>query len=59
MTLSQCSNPQNKTESNNFAQKISQIIRVNQAGEYGAKLIYEGQRAELKKMTPLLNWLKK
>jgi ubiquinone biosynthesis monooxygenase Coq7 len=29
--------------------KIAEIIRVNQAGEYGAKCIYEGQIAALKK----------
>ena len=30
-------------------QKLAQMIRVNQAGEYGAKRIYQGQLAVLGK----------
>ena len=33
----------------NQKQKIQRIIRVNHAGEYGAKRIYEGQLAVLGK----------
>ncbi len=32
----------------NFSQKIAQMIRVNHAGEFGAKVIYAGQIAALK-----------
>ncbi|WHQ46874.1 MAG: demethoxyubiquinone hydroxylase family protein [Candidatus Midichloria sp.] len=36
-----------------MSKKIAEIIRVNQAGEYGAKRIYEGQMAALSEPTSL------
>ena len=32
----------------NFQKKLEEIIRVDHAGEFGAKVIYDGQIAALK-----------
>ena len=37
-----------KNLKSDFDKKYAEIIRVNQAGEFGAKRIYEGQLAILK-----------